>query len=92
MSQQAINRIIDSIDDCPEDWSGTGYRFTHTSGMSFWVANGWMMLHADETSVPFSCGPITRWRIYRAYKRWQQAMVLDKIVLDKAPPANGTGD
>lgn len=77
--------ICDSLRKEPEAWRATRYRLTHESGLSLWVANGFLFLKADSDSVSdVHLGIFGRWKVWRAYRKWKrwQLPILLKTKVD----------
>lgn len=81
--------ICDSLRDEPETWKSDKYNLTHDSGVSLWIANGWMHLRANDSVTDVHFGLVGRWKAWQAYKtwkRWQLPMVMTtKVTVESSP-------
>jgi hypothetical protein len=78
--------ICNSLRDEPDSWKATQHRLTHESGVSLWIANGWMFLRAYDSATDVHLGVAGRWKVWQAYriwKRWQLSAFMTRSVHQK---------
>lgn len=73
--------IIESLQNHPEEWIHLSCKLIHRPTNTFlWVANGWTFLGFDSAgSTSAVIGFWDRWRIWRAFKKWQCVSVALKF-------------
>ncbi len=64
--------ICNSLRDEPETWKATKYQLTHSSGVSFWVGNGWLFLDADASATDVHLSLLGKWKVWQAYRQWKR--------------------
>lgn len=73
-----VETLIRSLDEHPEDWRSTGFEMIHPKAV-IWIANGSWGLSAKSQfghwggTVMFALPGSSRWRLWKAFKRWQAA-------------------
>ena len=83
MSEKQPNwkTICESLRCDPSAWEATSHRLTHTSGISFWIANGMLFLRTEDSTTDVPLGFMGKWRVWTAYKiwkRWQVPMLMNQ--------------
>lgn len=73
--------IIESLQNHPEEWHQSFCKLIHRPTSTYlWIADGWTFLDFDNSgSTSARISFLDRWRIWRAFRKWQCASIALKF-------------